>query len=689
MTQQSLTPYPHMLHGCDYNPEQWLHMPEILEQDIQHMKKAHMNCMSVGIFAWAALEPEEGVYTLDWLQEVIDRLYENGIYTVLATPSGAKPAWMAKKYPEIRRVRADRVRELQGGRHNHCYTSPVYREKVRAINTQLAERFAKHPGVILWHVSNEIQGECHCALCQAAFREWLKERYGTLDNLNHAWWTAFWSHTYTDWEQIESPSPIGETNIHGLNLDWKRFCTHQTYTFFENETAPLKAVNPRIPVTMNLMGFYDGIDYWKMLPLLDVVSWDSYPTWHTNETGDETYNAFWADCFSDMCRSMLGKPFLLMENTPSQTNWHDVCRPKTWGFHRLTAIANLAHGADSIQYFQWRQSRGCSEKFHGAVMTHADRTDTRVFQEVAGVGTMLEKLDRLCGARTPAKIALLYDIESHWAVNDAKGPRNKGIGDTDLLFRFYLPFWKAGFPVDIVNSDMDFSGYHLLCVPMLYLLRGDVAKRLRDFTKQGGTLVLTLHSGIVDEHDLCYMGDWPAEGLAELAGIRVLEIDPLYDGQHETVSIRKAPFPMAETYRCDRLCERIVSEGAQVLGVYETDNPCMPDNMPFLTRNEFGRGVCYYIAGFPEDRFCSDFLLSLAEKTGVSPVLDTTLPEGVTAAQRIAKDGTPFWFLMNWSREQRSISLPFPLVDLETGRLYRNVLPLAPYGAKICTKPAE
>lgn len=682
----TVTPLPHMLHGCDYNPEQWLHMPEILAQDISLMRQTHMNCMSVGIFSWAALEPEEGVYTFDWLEDVINRMYENDIYTVLATPSGAKPNWMAKKYPEIRRVSAERVRDLQGGRHNHCYTSPVYREKVRAINTQLAQRFGKHPGVILWHISNEIQGECHCPLCQAAFREWLRERYQTLDNLNHAWWTAFWSHTYTDWEQIESPSPIGETNIHGLNLDWKRFCTHQTAAFFENEIAPIKAVNPHIPVTMNMMGFYDGIDYWEMAKHLDVVSWDSYPTWHSTENGDETYNAFWADAFSDICRTMLHKPFLLMENTPSQTNWHNVCKPKTGGFHRLSAISNLAHGADSIQYFQWRQSRGCSEKFHGAVMTHANRTDTRVFQEVRKVGEMLTRLDKLCGARVESQVAILYDVQSHWAVRDAKGPRNENIGDQDLALRMYLPLWEAGYPVDIVNPEMDFSGYHLLLVPMLYLLRCDVAKKICDFTRQGGTVLLTMHTGLVDEHDLCYMGDTPAEGLSALAGIRILEMDPLYDNQRETLRMVKFPFPMAESYQIERLCERVAAEGAEVLGVYETGNPCMPDNMPCFTRHAYGRGTAYYIGGFAEDKFFSDVILSLCEKLGIAPALDTALPHGVVTMKRIAQDGTEFIFVMNWTREPQNITLPMQMRDYETDRVYQSKLPLGAYGAKILVK---
>ena len=212
--------YGRYLHGGDYNPEQWLDRPDILQKDIEYFKKAHINTVSVGIFSWAVLEPEEGKYNFDWLEEIINNLYKEGIHTILATPSGARPKWMADKYEEVLRMDPDRTRRFFGGRHNHCFTSPVYREKVHAIDKKLAERFGKHPAVMLWHISNEFGGECHCPLCQAKFREWLKEKYGTIENLNKSWCTTFWSHIYNSFDQIESPSAKGENELHALKLDW-------------------------------------------------------------------------------------------------------------------------------------------------------------------------------------------------------------------------------------------------------------------------------------------------------------------------------------------------------------------------------------------------------------------------------------------------------------------------------------
>ena len=307
--------FPALLHGGDYNPGQWLDRPDILEQDLVLMKEAGCNAMSLGIFDWIRLEPQEGRYDFDWLEAIIDRLYANGIYTVLATPSGARPSWMAQKYPEVLRVGSDGERILFSGRHNHCLSSPVYRKKVHDINAALAKRFGSHPAVILWHISNEYGGECHCELCQENFRKWLKKKYKTLDTLNRAYWSAFWSHTYTDWSQLHSPSEHGEHSIHNLVLDWKRFTTDMTVDFMKAEAAPIREICPEIPVTTNMMELYSGLNYYKFKDVCDVLSWDNYPLWHSEGENSVPIHTAMAH---DMIRSIHpDRPWLMMESSPA------------------------------------------------------------------------------------------------------------------------------------------------------------------------------------------------------------------------------------------------------------------------------------------------------------------------------------------------------------------------------------
>ena len=318
---------PFFAHGGDYNPDQWRHIPGTLEEDVRLMKLAHCNLMSVGIFSWAALEPREGEYDFDWLERVLDTLYANGIHVFLATPSGARPAWMSQKYPEVLRVSDQGIRNLHGERHNHCFTSPVYRAFVHKINAALAERFGKHPAVVGWHVSNEYSGECHCELCQEAFRRWLMKKYGTLNALNQAYWTGFWAKTYTDWSQLHSPSARGEGSIHGLYLDWMRFVTDQTIDFMRHEVEAVRAFSD-LPVTTNLMGSFYGLDSFRFARVLDFASYDSYPSW--GETSDYSI-ALGAGFQYDITRSILNKPWILNgevrfldERVPRQ--WHSCSR---------------------------------------------------------------------------------------------------------------------------------------------------------------------------------------------------------------------------------------------------------------------------------------------------------------------------------------------------------------------------
>ncbi|PPQ47429.1 beta-galactosidase [Paenibacillus peoriae] len=669
MTKKNIIKYPpiservpRMLHGADYNPEQWQHYPEVLAEDIRLMKLAKCNVMSVGIFSWVSLEPEEGVFTFDWLDRILDSFAENGIYAFLATPSGARPAWMSQKYPEVLRVEANRVRNLHGFRHNHCATSPVYREKVRIMNTKLAERYANHPAVIGWHISNEFGGDCHCDYCQEAFRAWVEEKYGTLDKLNHAWWTTFWSHTITDWSQVESPAPHGETQVHALNLDWRRFVTDQTADFIKHEIVPLKAANPAIPVTTNLMEFFEGLNYWKFADLLDVISWDSYPTWHDRE-GDDSRQAAKVAMMHDIIRSIKGgKPWMLMESTPSLTNWQDVSKLKRPGMHLLSSLQAVAHGSDTVQYFQWRKSRGSSEKLHGAVVDHVGHEHTRVFGDVTEVGNALEKLEEVIGTSVPAEAAVIFDWENRWGINDSQGPRNKGVKYEETAEAHYLALWEQGVPVDVIHMDADFSKYKLLVAPMLYMVRSGVGERIQKFVENGGVFVATYWSGIVDEHDLCFLGGFPGP-LRKTLGIWSEEIDGLHDhDRNHILPVEGNELDLQGEYEAVELCDLIHTEGAEVLAVYGSD---FYAGRPALTVNRLGEGKAYYIASRNTGLFHSHFYRSLIDDAGISKALNVKLPHGVNTA--IRTDGIhDYIFILNFTHEPQKITLD--------GRTYADML---------------
>ena len=669
--------FPHMLHGGDYNPEQWLDQPEVLEEDIRLFRKAHINCVSLGIFSWAKLEPEEGVYDFGWLDEIIDRLYANGIYTVLATPSGARPQWLAQKYPEVLRVRPDGLRNFYGHRQNHCYTSPLYREKVTQIDTRLAEHYANHPAVILWHISNEFGGECHCELCQAAFREWVQKKYGTLDKLNHAWWANFWSHTYTDWSQVHSPSPVGETSVHGLALDWRRFVTHQTVDFMKTEIAAVKAVNPDIPVTTNMMTMYTyELNYFAFRDALDVISWDNYPEWHNPYMGNEEVAK---DCAMthDMMRSLQKKPFLLMECTPNATNWQGVSKLKKPGMHQLSVIEAVAHGADSGQYFQLRQSRGSCEKFHSAVISNTGTENTRTFREVTDIGAVLEQLsDRVYGSGTPAETAILFDTENKWALDKCQGPRNIGLDYFGNIRRNYSYFWKNGINVDIIDSTFDLSGYKLVIAPMLYLFRDGIQEKLRRFVRDGGTLVTTCFTGVVNDTDLSFLGEATEDKLSDVLGLWVEEVDSLYDCESNRTTWN------GKSYSLKELCEICHPTTCETLAVYETD---FYAGKPVLTKNQFGKGVAYHVSASADTDFFHALYAKLAAACDLTYAIRTAVPDGVSLTWR-QSDTEKLIFVQNFGDSAAAVQLDQPYENILSGETVSGSLNIEKYGFAVLAK---
>lgn len=669
-----------LLHGGDYNPDQWLDHPEILQRDIAYMKEAHINTVTVGVFSWATMEPVEGEYNFEWLDWVFDQMEAMNGYVILATPSGGRPQWLSEKYPEVNRVDQYGRRHQHGFRHNHCYSSPVYRYKVTEMNTLLAKRYGKRPALLMWHVSNEFSGECYCDLCQASWRRWLQHKYQTLDRLNDAWSLSVWSGLYSSWSQVVAPSPLGETKVHGMDLDWKRFVTARTIDFFDHEIVPLKQITPDIPVTTNFMA--EGQDQHQFVPLIglnyqefakhvDIVSWDSYPDWH-NRYESVAQTAMKTAYIHDQYRSLKKRPFLVMESTPSFFNWGQYNKAKQPGMHILSSLQQIAHGSDSSLYFQIRQARGHSEKFHGAVIGHDDSNQSRVFKEVSAYGQMLERIAAVKGGTTEAKVALVYDWESNWALNRGGGygrPTRSGI---QTLQKHYEVFWQQDIACDIVASDADLSQYQLVVAPMLYMMTPEVMAHLQRYVQAGGTLISSYFTAWVDTYDRANIGGFP-EPLRDLFGIETKELDTLLPGEHYHVTVGN------NTYQTSDYDEIIHTKTAEILGCYQ-DN--FYAGTAAVTRNQFGQGTAYYLAARLDIDFLQHFYQLIIDRLQLKNTFIEVANPLVSCQTRI-KAGIAYHFLMNFSESEQSVVIRGEAQNLENQEICQGMIVLPKYGVLV------
>ncbi|OAX49656.1 beta-galactosidase [Paenibacillus sp. AD87] len=638
---------PKMFYGGDYNPEQWDHETHL--EDLRMFQLAGIDIATINVFSWALIQPDEVTYNFEGLDQLINSLYESGVYICLATSTAAHPAWMAKKYPDVLRVDADGRKRKFGGRHNSCPNSPTYRKYSEKIADKLAERYKDHPAVLVWHISNEYGGDCYCDNCEKAFRVYLKERYQTLEQLNKAWNTNFWGHTFYDWDEIVLPSNLSEhwgnnnSTFQGISLDYSRFNSDSMLDCYRLEYDAIKKHIPDSVVTTNLMGFFKQLDYFKWAKYMDIVSWDSYP-------GLATPVSFTAMAHDLMRGLMDGQPFMLMEQTPSQQNWQPYNSLKRPGVMRLWSYQSVAHGADTIMFFQLRRSVGACEKYHGAVIEHVGHEHTRVFREVAELGKELQLLgDKTLDATVDAKVAIVFDWDNWWAIEKSSGP-TVALNYVDQIHKYYAAFFRRNIQVDIVSVDTDISKYDIVLAPVLYMVKPGFAAKLEKFVEAGGTFLTTFFSGIVNESDIVTTGGYPGE-LRKLLGIWVEEIDALLPEQRNRMVMKEAYGDLQGDYGCGMLCDLLHSEGAEIIAEYGDD---FYKGMPAVTRNTFGQGEAWYVASDPEDRFLDGLLGQLAATKNIASLLDT--PEGVEVTAR-TKDGQQYLFVMNHNATAQSYDL--------------------------------
>lgn len=640
--------------GGDYNPEQW--PPEVWEEDMRLFREAHIDTVTLNVFSWALIQKDETTYDFSMLDRIMDLVTEHGLNIILATSTAAHPAWMAHRYPDILRTEFDGRKRRFGGRHNSCPNSPTYRKYGPMLAKKLAERYHSRSNLLAWHISNEYGGECFCENCQNAFRIWLKKTYHTLEQLNQAWNTTFWGHTFYDWEEIVLPDLSSEhldyerTMFQGISLDYRRFMSDSMLECFELEKQAIVSQDAEAQVTTNLMGFYKQLDYQKWSKSMDFVSWDNYPS-----NGDSYSRIAMSH---DLMRGIGGgAPFALMEQTPGVTNWLSYNPLKRPGVMRLWSYQAMAHGADTVLFFQMRRSIGACEKYHSAVIDHAGTSNTRVFREISTLGAELEQIGpQLFGSRTCSKIAILMNWDNWWSIEYSAGPSCDLKYRTELE-RFYCALRSLNYNVDLIAPEDDFSGYRVVIAPVLYMVKRKEDGKIREYVKNGGTFLTTFFSGYVQENDLVTTGGYPGK-LRDILGIWVEEEDALPADAENSFIYR------GKTYPAILLCDLIHPEGAEQIDEngYGSD---FYQGMPVITRNRYGKGSAWYLACASSSDFYQDFLQNLMQENQVEPVMETPKDVEVTSRE---KNGTRYLFVMNHAADSKTILIPRNCEDIITGK---------------------
>ena len=529
-------------------------------------------------------------------------------------------------------------------------------------------RYGNHPALFMWHISNELNGECHCELCQNAFRAWLKKKYNNdLDYLNYSWWNAFWSHTYTSWNQIESPSPRGEFLSNGLKLNWARFVTDQTADFLRNEIAAVRKYSGK-PTTTNFMaGPFQGLDYNKLKNEIDVISWDSYPWWHSPE--GNTSIAQKAAFHHDLYRSLKMKPFMLMESTPSVINYMRHNKLKRPGMHKLSSLQAVAHGSDTVQYFQWRKGRGGTEQWHGAVVDHDGRDDTRVFKDVTETNAALNALTPVIGSLPRAEAALIFDWDSRWALEDAWGMQIQQKNLRETVCALHEQLGRCGVDADVIGVEESLDRYKVVVLPMLYMVKPGFGEKIRQFVANGGTVIGTYLLGYVNDSTLAWLGGFPGDGLREVFGVTATELDTLYPGERNT-----AAFPDGSKAAIQDYCELLeTADNTDVLATYGED---FYKGYAVATHHAFGKGHAYYVAArMDADGNAKVFRAAMAQ----AGCTMQTLPDGVEYHCR-EDERAVYHFYLNTTETDKTVAVPTG-ADLLTGKTISGEVTLGRYGA--------
>ncbi|MEV4944907.1 beta-galactosidase [Streptomyces sp. NPDC053755] len=642
-----------ILFGGDYNPEQW--PEETWQEDVRLMKRAGVTSVTLGVFSWARIEPRPGARDFGWLDRLMDLMHDHGIGVVLATPTSSPPPWLGRLHPETLPRDEDGRTEWWGSRQHFSHSSEVYRRHAAAVTEDLAARYATHPALVMWHINNEYCTVDHGDEAARTFRRWLQDRYGTTDAVNDAWGTAFWGQRYDDWSEILPPRRAHYLKNPAQLLDFRRYTSDMLLECYAAERDIVRRHTPHLPVTTNFMPFWTGQDAWRWAREEDVVSVDVYPDPKDPYGGQ--YNAM----IGDMTRSQAdGGPWMVMEQAAGAVSWRGVNHPKPRGLNRLWTLQAVAHGADAVCYFQWRQSRQGAEKWHSGMLGHAGERG-RIFQEVVRVGAELALLGpHVAGTRLTADVAILHDWDAWWAGARDGGP-SVHLDYAALVRAWHRALWDAHLTTSFAHPSHDLSAHRLVVVPHLPLLDDRAVENLAGYVRGGGTVVSGFLTGLVDQDDRVRPGGMDHR-LRALFGIDLV---------HE-----RWPLDEGERVDCGDFLGTLWSEeltpapGAETVATYRGGEL---DGLPAVLRN----GRAHYLSTLPEPPALRDLLAAVAREAGVLPTLEG-LPDGVEAVRR-----GELLFVLNHRRGDVTVPVPGRHRDLLTAAPVRDTLRLERHGVAV------
>jgi beta-galactosidase len=656
------TDQPPLLLGAAWYPEQW---PESQwEPDLALMEAAHIHLVRVGEFAWSTMEPSEGQYNFGWLERAIALAAKHHICVVLGTPTAAPPAWLTTKYPETLRVEADGQRDEHGNRQQFSFANPHYRKLAHEIAEQMAIHFGHNPNVVGWQLDNEYAADSFDPDAKAQFHAWLAHKYGSIANLNKHWATAYWSQTYDNFDQI--PVRAREENP-ALLLEWRRFVSDTWKSYSENQISAIRPhADQRQFITTNTMGWFDNFDEYTVHSVLDIAAWDDY-------IGSGSYDAVANGATHDLTRGYKRKNFWVMETEPAFVNWRKTNTPLEKGQVRDMAWQAIGHGADAVEYWQWRSAPNGQEEYHG-VLTGIDGKPVPVYDEVKQVGDEFEKAGAaLAGTSPRASVAVIQSYDSRWAINFQR--HSAGFDPVAEMVAFYRPLREQAQAVDVLSPDAPLDQYKLVVAPALNVLPQATADHLLAYVKQGGHLVLGPRSGMKDAYNALNPERQPGP-LAEALGANVsqfyaLDYDvPLTgDGDSGTANV------WAETLNP-------VSPDTKVLMRYGASNGWL-DNQPAVVTRAVGKGSITYVGAWVDSKLMSALAASWIKDSGVQAILPNT-PEGVEVCER-SNGQKSVLILINHTTANQHVALSMGMTDLlHSGKVESVDLPK--YGVAVLEK---